>query len=60
MRTIIKGAEPASLATHRCTPHSDYENYADKDTLRRHLVGEQRGLCCYCACEHHCRFRPDH
>lgn len=48
MRTIIKGNEPASLAAHRCSPHADYANYADKDTLRAHLVREQRGLCAYC------------
>src|SRR5436305_15313712 len=48
MRTILKGAEPDSLTQHRQTPHSDYENYADKDTLRNFLVAEQRGLCCYC------------
>ena len=48
MRTIIKGAEPASLAQHRRMPHSDYGNYPDKDELRAALVAEQRGLCCYC------------
>jgi len=48
VRTITKGAEPASLTAHRQTPHSDYDNYADKDALRRALVNEQRGLCCYC------------
>ncbi|MGO8698941.1 MAG: retron system putative HNH endonuclease [Limisphaerales bacterium] len=48
MRTIKKGVEPASLTQHRLTGHADYENYADKDGLRRQLVREQRGLCCYC------------
>lgn len=48
MRAITKGAEPASLTTHRRTPHGDYENYPDKDTLRVMLADEQRGLCCYC------------
>jgi uncharacterized protein (TIGR02646 family) len=48
MRTIIKGVEPASLETHRCAAHADYENYPDKKTLRLNLVREQRGLCCYC------------
>lgn len=48
MRTINKGTEPPSLATHRCTLHADYDNYADKDGLREYLVHEQRGLCCYC------------
>ena len=48
MRTILKGAEPASLAAHRRRPHADYEIYTDKDTLRQCLAREQRGLCCYC------------
>lgn len=48
MRAITKGPEPASLTAHRLTPHSDFDNYAAKDELRDALVGEQRGLCCYC------------
>lgn len=48
MRAIIKGREPLSLTSHRQTPHSDYANYQAKDDLRRTLVTEQRGLCCYC------------
>ena len=53
MRTIVKGREPASLTQHRLTLPSndykpDYDNYSDKDTLRKALVREQRGLCCYC------------
>lgn len=55
MRTILRGNEPASLITHRCRPQADYDNFADKDTLREHLVREQRGLCCYCLS----RIRPD-
>lgn len=47
MRTIPKGAEPASLAQHR-SGGGDYESYRDKDALRTCLVKEQRGLCCYC------------
>ena len=50
MRSIAKGPEPASLTTHRNMPHCDYDNYADKDTLRAALVADQRGLCCYCMC----------
>ena len=50
MRSIVKGPEPTSLTTHRSTPHGDYDNYGDKDALRRALVTEQRGLCCYCMC----------
>ena len=48
MRAIVKGREPASLLQHRRRPHSDYDNYPDKDGLRVALVSEQRGLCCYC------------
>ena len=48
MRAIRKGVEPASLTAHRRTPHGGYDNYADKAGLRRALVREQRGLCCYC------------
>jgi len=55
MRTIRKGPEPTSLTEYRLTPGADYENYADKDTLREYLVREQRGLCCYCLS----RIRPE-
>ena len=48
MRAIVKGPEPRSLTAHRRRPHCDYDNYADKAGLRRTLVAEQRGLCCYC------------
>lgn len=48
MRAITKGREPASLTAHRQRPHSDYDNYREKDELRLALVAEQRGLCCYC------------
>lgn len=48
MRAIIKGREPTSLKEHRLTPHCDYDNYAHKADLRRALVTEQQGLCCYC------------
>ncbi len=44
----MKSVEPASLTQHRRTAHADYDNYADKDRLREHLVSEQRGICCYC------------
>ena len=37
-----------SLTAHRKTPHSNYDNYADKDVLRDALVTEQGGICCYC------------
>ncbi|WP_421913529.1 retron system putative HNH endonuclease [Mesorhizobium sp.] len=45
---ITKGAEPNSLTQHRAQAHSNYDNYAHKDALRTALVGEQRGICCYC------------
>jgi uncharacterized protein (TIGR02646 family) len=48
MRAITKLPEPPSLTQHRATAHADYDNYADKDTLRAQLVLEQRGLCCFC------------
>lgn len=48
MKKIIKGKEPHSLKKHRTATHSDYENYSDKDDLRKSLVAEQRGICCYC------------
>ena len=48
MRAITKGAEPPSLTAHRQTPHCDYDNYADKESLRQVLVTEQCGICCYC------------
>jgi uncharacterized protein (TIGR02646 family) len=48
VRTIIKSAEPNSLTRHRTQAHSDYVNYPRKDELRTALVGDQKGLCCYC------------
>ncbi len=48
MRNITKNHEPNSLTEHRKQVHADYDNYADMDALRKSLVDEQRGLCCYC------------
>lgn len=48
MRTIQKGAAPNSLIQHRQQQHADYDNYQDKDGLRKALVAEQRAICCYC------------
>ena len=48
MRAICKGREPLSLTTYRQAPDADYDNFRDKDRLRRALVAEQRRLCCYC------------
>ena len=53
MRSITKWGEPRGLARHRQTPHSDYDNFSDKDALRQALVTEQRALCCYCMCRLH-------
>ena len=48
MRAIVKGPEPPGLTAYRQTPGVAYEHYPGKDALRRALVAEQRGLCCYC------------
>ena len=48
MRNIAKGREPESLTRHRRSPPATYDNYEEKAELRRCLVQEQRGLCCYC------------
>jgi uncharacterized protein (TIGR02646 family) len=48
MRMITKGAEPNSLTRHRSQAHSDYDNFLQREELRTALVGEQKGLCCYC------------
>ena len=45
---IVKVAEPRSLIEHRNNALSDYDNYDDKENLRKSLVDEQHGLCCYC------------
>jgi uncharacterized protein (TIGR02646 family) len=62
MRTIQKGPEPPTLTRHRIQQkqkqHADYDNYADKETLRIALVAEQRGLCCYC--QSRIRPSPEH
>jgi hypothetical protein len=48
MRNIQKATEPQSLTQHRCNSNSNYDNYAEKDDLRKSLIDEQRGICCYC------------
>ena len=48
MRPIDKGLEPPSLIKHRKSRHADFGNYPDKAQLRKALVFEQGGLCCYC------------
>ncbi len=47
--------EPASLTMYRQQPGATYEGFRDKDALRKALVDEQRGLCCYCLS----RIRPE-
>lgn len=48
MRNIQKKPAPRSLATYRLQPGARYDDFPHKDELRRQLVEEQRGLCCYC------------
>lgn len=48
MGNITKDREPHSLTEHKRQPYADYENFPDKEELRRHLTEEQKGLCCYC------------
>lgn len=52
MRAIQKDAEPQSLAQHRASSSgdyvADYDNYKGMDDLRKSLVAEQGGICCYC------------
>lgn len=48
MRQIIKNKEPQSLTEHRAKEYADYDNYEEKDDLRKSLCIEQRGICCYC------------
>lgn len=49
MRTIRKSHEPAAWVKHRSTPGATYDDVdAPKDELRRALVKEQAGVCCYC------------
>ncbi|MEX1367326.1 MAG: retron system putative HNH endonuclease [Nannocystaceae bacterium] len=49
MRTIRKGKEPAAWARFRATPDARFGSTdAPKEELRRALVAEQHGLCCYC------------
>jgi len=48
MRQIVKNIEPQSLTKHRAQKFADYDNYAEKDDVRRSMCLEQRGICCYC------------
>ena len=40
--------EPKSLRLHRQKSFSTYDNYAEKDDLRKVLLEEQGYICCYC------------
>ena len=40
--------EPKSLRLHRQKSFSTYDNYAEKDDLRKILLEEQGYICCYC------------
>jgi uncharacterized protein (TIGR02646 family) len=52
MKKIIKQSEPRSLVKHRskqrANQNADYENYPEKDDLRKSLLEEQGYICCYC------------
>ena len=50
MRSIAKGHEPQGLTEYRAGGNREYVGLTKekKDELRKHLVREQRGICCYC------------
>ncbi len=48
MKHIQKGPEPQSLRAYRSTPDATYGGFQGKDELRKSLVAEQGGICCYC------------
>lgn len=53
MKYIIKNSEPSSLTQFRAlrqrrVPNIDFDNYNDKDDVRRSLLDEQGNICCYC------------
>lgn len=48
MKKIIKQSEPRSLVEHRSQANANYENYPNKDDLRKSLLKEQGYICCYC------------
>ncbi len=51
MKKIIKQSEPRSLIKHRskqrANQNADYENYPEKDDLRKSLLEEQGYICCW-------------
>lgn len=52
MRAIRKQSEPKSLTEYRSSGNPnfvpDYDGYPNKGDLRKSLVEEQGGICCYC------------
>jgi uncharacterized protein (TIGR02646 family) len=52
MRAIRKGKEPVSLEQYRAKRSREFEalynDFDRKDDIRRSLVAEQGGICCYC------------
>jgi uncharacterized protein (TIGR02646 family) len=50
MKQIIKNPEPNSLAQHRASRFSNFDNIplAAKEELRKNLLLEQGYICCYC------------
>lgn len=48
MRAITKGSEPPNLTEYRRSVDAKYEYYQHKEELKKVLVKEQRGICCYC------------
>ena len=48
MRNIQKGKEPPELLAYRKLTGANYAGFRDTDALRKCIVEEQRGLCCYC------------
>ncbi len=48
MKYIRKGTEPNSLTRHRNREYSGFDNYREKDELRKTLLNEQKEICCYC------------
>jgi len=45
---IRKGNEPRSLTEHRSKPEATYDNYQEKDDVRKQLLEEQGYICAYC------------
>jgi uncharacterized protein (TIGR02646 family) len=48
MKHIVKGQEPQSLVEHRVKSSADYDNYSNKNDLRKAILRDQGDICCYC------------